>query len=55
MIITIRDIIHRPVSLNTRRFGHWILSPSSRGTDSGGHTEIETSSISVHQQVKVTT
>jgi hypothetical protein len=31
--VTIPEIIHRPVSyLKTRRFGDWILSPSSGGS-----------------------
>jgi hypothetical protein len=37
IIITILDIIHRPVfRLETRRFGDWILSPFSYGTYSDG-------------------
>jgi hypothetical protein len=34
--VTILDIIHRPVLFKTRRFGDWILSPSSGGTYSDG-------------------
>jgi hypothetical protein len=40
--ITILDIIHRPVFyLRTRRFGDWILSPSSGGTHCGETLEKE--------------
>jgi hypothetical protein len=35
--ITILDILHRPAFyLKTRRFGDWILSPSSSKNYSGG-------------------